>query len=492
MPPDIDDLLNQLRANGGDSTTVEVKSAEGGLPTSIGASLSALANLPGGGILLLGLSEEEGFAPVGLRDPQTLKQSLGAKARSLAPPVQLSISDATVGGEAVIVAEVAECDPTLKPCRLSPNGKAFVRSYDGDFEISEQEVQGFLVRRGTPRADRLAVPGTTTADLDMEVVEAWRQVLRANHDPLSKFEGDELFRRSGIIGPQGELTRAGLLTFGLYPQQHLPRFTLHVTSRLTTADNQRAVNTKFINGPIPTMLADAMEWLQVNVPTSIVTHPDGTVRDEYAFPMEALRELVANALVHRDLATWSESLAVELVLERDKFIIANPGGLFGITVDRLGREHITSARNQMLVQLNANARDPRTGARVVEALSDGLRTVVRLASERGFPPVLFQDTGIAFRVIMSNCATAQRAARTPVPAEVTTAVGLHLPAVGTGIRRVYDLLLHGGPVTVEHVARTLDMSQGTARSHLNRLRKSPYELVDASGGRGKITTYAIR
>ena len=465
-------LLNQLRANGGDSTTVEVKSAEGGLPTSIGASLSALANLPGGGILLLGLSEDEGFEPVGLRDPQTLKQSLSAKARSLAPPVQLSISDATVGGEAVIVVEVAECDPTLKPCRLSPNGKAFVRSYDGDFEISEQEVQGFLVSRRTPRADRLAAPGATTADLDMEVVEAWRQVLRANHDPLSKFEGDELFRRAGIIGPQGELTRAGLLTFGLYPQQHLPRFTLHVTSRLTTADNQRAVNTKFINGPIPTMLGDAMEWLQVNVPTSIMTHPDGTVRDEYAFPMEALRELVANALVHRDLATWSESSAVELVLERDKFTIANPGGLFGITVDRLGREHITSARNQMLVQLNANARDPRTGARVVEALSDGLRTVVR--------------------VIMSNRATAQRAARTPVPAEVTTAVGLHLPAVGTGIRRVYDLLLHGGPVTVAHVSRTLDMSQGTARSHLNRLRKSPYELVDASGGRGKITTYLIR
>ena len=245
-----------------------------------------------------------------------------------------------------------------------------------------------------------------------------------------------------------------------------------MTSRLTTADNQRAINTKFINGPIPTMLGDAMEWLQVNVPTSIVTHPDGTVRDEYAFPMEALRELVANALVHRDLATWSESSAVELVLERDKFTIASPGGLFGITVDRLGREHITSARNQMLVQLNANARDPRTGARVVEALSDGLRTVVR--------------------VIMSNRATAQRAARTPEPAEITTAVGLHLPAVGTGIRRVYDLLLHGGPVTVAHVSRTLDMSQGTARSHLNRLRKSPYELVDASGGRGKITTYLIR
>ena len=62
------------------------------------------------------------------------------------------------------------------------------------------------------RIGSLSVPGTTTAHLDMEVVEAWRQVLRANHDPLSKFEGDELFRRAGIIGPQGELTRASPCT----------------------------------------------------------------------------------------------------------------------------------------------------------------------------------------------------------------------------------------------------------------------------------------
>lgn len=489
MPPDIDDLLGKLRAAGGDTTSIEVKSAAGGLPTSIGESLSALANLPGGGVIVLGLSEEAAFAPVGLADPQALKQALGTKARTMAPPVQLSISDATVEGERVVVAEVAECDPALKPCRVAPRGKAFVRSYDGDYEISEQEAQGFLAGRGSPQADRLPVPGATTADLDMDVVEAWRQVLTANRDPLARFDGEELLLRAGVVSSGGELTRAGLLTFGLYPQQYLPRFTLHVTSRLTAGATQRAVNTKFINGPIPTMLAEAMDWLQINVPTSITTQPDGTVKDEYAFPLEALRELVANSLVHRDLATWSESLAVELILEPGKFIITNPGGLFGITVDRLGREHVTSARNQTLVQLNVNARDPRTGARVVEALSDGLRTVVRLADERGFPPVLFQDTGIAFRAILSN-----RVESRPEQGALTRARDVvvdhpRLPATGSQIRRVYDLLVEQGPLTVKQVADALTITQGTARSHLTRLRGAPYELVQASGGRGKVTTY---
>jgi hypothetical protein len=42
-------MIAELRAAGGDTTDVEVKSAAGGLPASLTATRSALANLPGGG-----------------------------------------------------------------------------------------------------------------------------------------------------------------------------------------------------------------------------------------------------------------------------------------------------------------------------------------------------------------------------------------------------------------------------------------------------------
>ena len=45
---------------------MEVKSAAGGLPASISSTLSALANLPRGGLVILGLDERTGFRPVPL------------------------------------------------------------------------------------------------------------------------------------------------------------------------------------------------------------------------------------------------------------------------------------------------------------------------------------------------------------------------------------------------------------------------------------------
>ncbi len=61
---------------------MEVKSAAAGLPSSLTSSLSALANHPGGGLVVLGLDEKAGFVPVPLGDPQVLKQGLAAKSRA--------------------------------------------------------------------------------------------------------------------------------------------------------------------------------------------------------------------------------------------------------------------------------------------------------------------------------------------------------------------------------------------------------------------------
>ncbi|WP_268762133.1 hypothetical protein, partial [Frankia casuarinae] len=43
---------------------------------------------------------------------------------------------------------------------------------------------------------------------------------------------------------------------------------------------------------------------------------DGSVRDRPIYPLVAFRELVANALIHRDLDHWSAGLAVEVRLLR--------------------------------------------------------------------------------------------------------------------------------------------------------------------------------
>ena len=85
MSENLTDLIDRLRHAGGDYPEVEVKSAAGGLPESLTGSLSALANHPGGGMVILGLGEQSGFRPVSLADPQALKQGARVEGRQLRP-----------------------------------------------------------------------------------------------------------------------------------------------------------------------------------------------------------------------------------------------------------------------------------------------------------------------------------------------------------------------------------------------------------------------
>ena len=63
------------------------------------------------------------------------------------------------------------------------------------------------------------------------------------------------------------------------------------------------------------------------------------------YPLEAVRELIGIALVHRDLDNGSAISTVEVGLHPDEVVVSNPGGLYGITVDRLGRPGTSSPRN---------------------------------------------------------------------------------------------------------------------------------------------------
>ncbi|KJE21463.1 putative transcriptional regulator with HTH domain [Frankia torreyi] len=480
MSHDVTEMINRLRVAGGDTTEVEVKSAAGGLPVSLTATLSALANQPGGGTIILGLDEQAGFRPVGLVDPQVLKQGLAAKARAFTPPVRLTVDDGEVDGAAVVVARVHECDRSSKPCRVTATGTAYLRSYDGDYALSEVEEQGFLAARQAPLFDRSPVEDATIDDLDTELVDAFLGAVR-ERDPagLGRFADDaELLRRGGVTIDGGQPTVAGLLALGAHPQQWFPRYVIQAAAAPLPTDSAatRARNQVTISGPVPRMLDAALLWARRTFDTAIVAESDGTVHDRPSYPLVAFRELVANALIHRDLDHWSAGLAVEVRLLRDRLVVANPGGLYGITVDRLGRDAVTSARNARLVAICQHVRTPQTGARVIEALASGIPTVTEALADHGLPPAHYVDSGIRFTVVLHQFATATPA----VTAE---------PKLGATERRVYQALTSQGR-TARELAEELGLSAPNIRRSLRNLRGRG--LVIQLGGRGRTTTYQRR
>lgn len=397
-------VIADLRSEGSDSAEVEVKRASVGFPQSVLPTLSAFSNTPGGGILIFGLDESDGFKPVGVYDASECKAALASTARNgLEPPVTPRSQTFVVEGKKIIVARIDELSGSMKPCKVKSTGKSYLRSYDGDYELSQLEEQAFLANRETPRFDQRTVEGATLGDLDQELVGSYIDTCRSSV-PLSRLEDMEILFRTGVVaGPDRVPTVAGLLALGIYPQQFFPNLVIQASVSPGPNDpaGTRAVDSRKFDGPVPIMLDEALKWVQRNTRTRVIFGDDGHGRDESEYPAEAVRELLSNALVHRDLGPHALGEAITLRIDARQLILSNPGGLWGLTVDRLGQTGVTSARNGYLVRICQNVRFAR-GNRVVEALASGIPTVLRSLREAGMVPPRWHDQGIRFTVRVPN------------------------------------------------------------------------------------------
>jgi hypothetical protein len=78
--------------------------------------------------------------------------------------------------------------------------------------------------------------------------------------------------------------------------------------------------------------------------------------------------------------------------------------VFGVTLDRLGQEQLTSARNLSPVRLCQYVE--LQDGRVVEMLASGIPEVLRAIHDAGLPTPTFLDQGLRFTAILFRPKTA--------------------------------------------------------------------------------------
>ena len=401
----IDDLLGALAVlelRGGDTTSIEAKTFSEYSPEQLGPTLSAFANKPGGGTILLGISERDGISVVGVDDVDDLLKRTANQARNgFRPPIRVDVRAIDLDGKTIGVVNVEGADVNEKPVRWLKDKKAYLRQYDGDYQMSPSEEQMLVLRHHRPNADAQAVPGSSLRDLDPNLVTRYLSSVRETTPRLVNDSDEAVLFFTGVVADREseELSVAGLYALGEYPQRLLPHLTL--TAAVEGSGDVRAVNRRDFTGSLPVILDDVLDWVRGNVESRQLVTRDGDGLTDYAVPLLAAREVVANALVHRDLSEASRGKGIDLRITRDGFRLTNPGGLWGITVDRLGfGDH--PAVNERLYQICRNV-EGRSG-RVIEAMDTGIREVRRSLREAGMAEPRFYDNGVSFTVRFPNSA----------------------------------------------------------------------------------------
>ncbi len=400
-------LVARLRRIGTDLVEVEVKSAAGGLPKDIVETLSAFAN-SGGGTILLGLEENRGFRPAkGFAADRIRDALVNACANLIEPPLRVPIDIEEFEGVLVVRADIPEIDPIDKPCFVKTRGAyqgSFLRSGDGDLLLSHYEITQLLANRTQPTHDAQPVEKASMTDLDSELVGALlARVRKRSPRAFAALDDVSALARMQVVAElDGHMrpTLAGLLALGVYPQQFFPQlFVAFVALPGLTMGEQAPDGTRFldnvtIDGPMPRVIADATAALRRNMRVASVVRGLGR-EDRYDYPVEVFRELLVNALMHRDYGTHSQGTQVQVELYPDRLVVKSPGGLHGATrLDALGTaDQVSSSRNMVLARLLADIELPDERGRVIcENRGSGLPNVFVALRRAGMSPPVFAVT----------------------------------------------------------------------------------------------------
>lgn len=458
-------LVAEMRQIGNDRQSCEVKEAAGGLPRSTVETLSAFSN-GSGGTLILGLSERNGFTPARGFDARRISDALSSACEELTPPVRPVIETLPFEGGLVVCASVAEMHPRDKPCYVTARNRyegSFVRTSDGDRHLTSYEVDRLLEEHRQPTFDDEVVPEATVGDdLDARLVEGFLRRQRDLHPRiLGSLPDDDILLDLHVARRDGEAMRptiAGLMAMGRFPQKFFPRLNVTFTAFPGTdkaapaGGGRRFLDSKTIVGPIPTMIEEAIESVVRNMRTGSVM--EGAFRqDAPDYPPAAVREAVANALMHRDYSPESRGSQVQVNMYADRLEVLNPGGLYGdVTVDTLGVSGVSSARNQFLSNI-LETTPSEDGGFVVENRGTGYQEIERQLERASMTPPRPRSSTVSFSLTFDRrrAPSATPGAPSDVDAAIVSYLGEH------------------GSASAAELSRASGLSRSAITSHLRAL-----------------------
>lgn len=395
------ELLSELRRRGAEPSNLEVKAAASGTPKSLRETFSAFSN-GHGGMILLGLQDDDDFTPVPDFDADSIRDGVaGMAANDMTPPVRCSIDIDEVDGARLVRVDIPEMERTGKPCFVSARGAyngSYVRGGDGDRRLTHYEVTQLLLNHGQPTFDLEAVVSSSVDDLDPAAVAALVDRVRERQPRAFPGDTERVLRQLKVlVETEGRLVPsiAGLLTLGVYPQQFFPQLFVSfvalpgLSMGAALPDGTRFLDNVTCDGPIPLMLETAVAAARRNMTRAAVIHGIGR-EDRLEYPIDVVRELLVNAIMHRDYSPESRGAQVQVELYPDRLVVKNPGGLFGpIDEAQFGAPGLTSSRNPVLASVLSEIPMPGTQHTVCENRGSGIPTMLTALRTAGMSPPHF-------------------------------------------------------------------------------------------------------
>lgn len=351
--------------------------------SNIAETMVAMANHKGGTVIM---GVDTGKI-AGVQDTQTASDYLIEAALSAEPPLIIPLPETvTLDSKHVVVAYI----PSGMPHVYAYHGRYVRRQGTKNIPLNPKELRRLMINRGEMNFEVGVAHSATLDDINWDQAEAYASNLTSFSE---RDVTDVLLKRGCLTARRGNLvpTNAGILLFGKDPQR------LIVSSDITAVrfagqTMSDTFNRQDMTGTLPAQIKRAETFLIDHLRKSITITSRMKREEHYEYPLEAARELLINAVAHRDYSIRGDN--IRLFMYSNRMEVYSPGGLPGpMTLQNLRDERFS--RNPIIVQVLADMN-------FIEKLGYGVDRVIDLMRAKNLREPDFHERSGGFEVVIYN------------------------------------------------------------------------------------------
>lgn len=450
---DIQKEIEKAILNNAETTLVEFKDGRGGFPrTTVAKTLSAFGNSKSGGIIVFGIHEDlnKNLSIVGSDNIALLQEGMSQLvSNEMNIVLRLNYYVIEKDNKNILAVYVPECKSYEKPYHLKelglPRG-AYIREGNTDRQMLESEMKHHIRNAQGDDYDSIIIEELTIDDLSDEKIKYFlhksaEKTQRSFDDTGNYIKTLENICVVGKIQEGVHPTLAGYLIFAKQKPQNLLRFERYVIRCVRYQGSgvyTDIIDSIDIGGTLDEQIDGMQNFILRNIRKSATIV--GTKRvEKYEYPEKATREIVANAVIHRDYRITETYTQVNIF--EDRIEVFNPGNLpHNITIENIRDSQMS--RNKIMAHRLKDLD-------YLEEYGRGIDIVFSEMNKWKLLPPIFKNTSNSFKVILP---------------------GEKLSGLNDRQLKIWEYLVQNSRITRKSAEELLDVSQQTISNDLRQMR----------------------
>jgi len=422
----------------GEGLTVEFKEK---FSSRIDEDIVAFANTKGG-TLLLGVRDNGTIA--GERLTNDLKGKINSIARNCKPSISVEVSKS----DNIIVIEVPEGAEKPYSC-----GSGYYRRLNGNTQkMNHDEIRVMFRESDVLSFEEKPVKRFSFDDISRAKILKFTKEAGIRIGKTST----EDFLRSLNTTDDGRVKNLGALFFAKEVHKFLPQAQMTLLVFKGT-EKFHIFDRRDVKDDLLTQFNEAIRFLErhLNVRSEI----KGVNREDIIeIPLEALREAIVNALMHRDYSIAGSQISIEIY--DDRIEILNPGGLpSGLPKKAFGTMSVR--RNELISDLFFRLRK-------VERVGMGIKRMRKVMKAAGLKEPEFETNGF-FRALFHRPIGPAKA--TP-PITPLVSPPITPPVELTELEaKIYVEIAKNPKISRNQIAKALNIKLDTVKEYIGRLKE---------------------